>query len=212
MRPRFERLFGGVAASLVDASRARPLLVVVLCAALTAGSLWVAATILKVDTDSDRLLSPDLPVRQTNLALEAAFPDLHRNLVVVVEADDPADARTAAEELTLRLRELPERYPDVFLPGDDPFYQMTFLAKCGQFTNFAGGCNERLDEIIAAGTFETDPAVRNALSLEAQQLMIEDADRIYLWSANWALATRSDITGVTKDFTEVPRFENLSRG
>jgi hopanoid biosynthesis associated RND transporter like protein HpnN len=123
VRPRFERLFGGVAASLVDASRARPLLVVVLCAALTAGSLWVAATILKVDTDSDRLLSPDLPVRQTNLALEAAFPDLHRNLVVVVEADDPADARTAAEELTLRLRELPERYPDVFLPGDDPFYQ-----------------------------------------------------------------------------------------
>jgi len=96
--------------------------------------------------------------------------------------------------------------------GDDPFYQMTFLAKCGAFTNFAGGCNERLDEIIEEGTFETDSAVRDALSLEAQQLMVADADRIYLWSADWNLATGADIVGVTKDFTEVPRFENLSRG
>ncbi len=88
---------------------------------------------------------------------------------------------------------------------------MTFLAKCGAFTNFAGGCNDRLDEIIEEGTFETDPAAREALLLEAQQLMVEDADRIYLWSADWNLATRANITGVTKDFTEVMRFETLSK-
>ena len=109
-------------------------------------------------------------------------------------------------------RELAMFFHEWFSWGDDPFYQMTFLAKCGAFTNFAGACNERLDEIIADGTFETDPAVRNALGLEAQQLMVDDADRIYLWSADWNLATRSNITGVTKDFTEVPRFENLSKG
>ena len=117
-----ERLFGRMAGALVDFSRTRPLLVIALCTALTAGSLWVAATILEVDTDSDRILSPDLPVRRTNLALEAAFPDLNRNLVVMVEADEPDDARAAAEELSARMRELPELYPGVFLPGDDPFY------------------------------------------------------------------------------------------
>jgi peptide/nickel transport system substrate-binding protein len=109
-------------------------------------------------------------------------------------------------------RELAMFFHEWFSWGDDPFYQMTFLAKCGAFTNFAGGCNERLDEIIEEGTFETDSAVRDALGLEAQQLMVADADRIYLWSADWNLATRADIVGVTKDFTEVPRFESLSRG
>jgi len=109
-------------------------------------------------------------------------------------------------------RELAMFFHEWFSWGDDPFYQMTFLAKCGAFTNFAGGCNERLDEIIEEGTFETDSAVRDALSLEAQQLMVADANRIYLWSADWNLATGADVVGVTKDFTEVPRFENLSRG
>jgi hopanoid biosynthesis associated RND transporter like protein HpnN len=119
----FEKLFGGIAAALAEFSSSRPLLVVSLCIAFTAGSLWAAGTSLEVDTDADRIMSPDIPVRQTNLALEAAFPDLHRNLVVMVEADDPHDARTAAEELSAQLRRFPERYPEVFLPGDDPFYE-----------------------------------------------------------------------------------------
>lgn len=109
-------------------------------------------------------------------------------------------------------RELAMFFHEWFSWGDDPYYQLTFLAKCGAFTNFAGGCNDRLDEIIAEGTFETDPERRRELGLEAQQLMVEDANRIYLWSADWNLATRADVTGVTKDFTEVPRFEGLSKG
>ncbi len=109
-------------------------------------------------------------------------------------------------------RELAMFFHEWFSWGDDPFYQLSFLAKCGAFTNFANGCNERLDEIIAAGTFETDPQVRAALGLEAQKLMVQDADRIYLWSADWSLATGANVTGVTKDFTEVPRFESLSKG
>jgi len=109
-------------------------------------------------------------------------------------------------------RELAMFFHEWFSWGDDPFYQLTFLAKCGAFTNFADGCNDRLDEIIAEGTFETDPQRREALALEAQKLMVDDANRIYLWSADWILATRADVTGVTKDFTEVPRFESLSKG
>ena len=108
-------------------------------------------------------------------------------------------------------RELAMFFHEWFSWGDDPFYQLTFLARCEAFTNFADGCNERLDEIIAEGTFETSQAVRNDLSLEAQQLMVEDADRIYLWSADWNLATRDNVAGVTKDFTEVPRFETLAK-
>jgi hypothetical protein len=119
----FERRFGGIAAALVEASRSRPWLVVALCALLTAGSVYVAATILEIDTDSDRLLSPELRVGQTNRTLAEVFPDLQNNLVVMVEAGEPADARAAAEELAARLMEQPERYPGIFLPGDAPFYE-----------------------------------------------------------------------------------------
>ncbi|GMQ85642.1 MAG: ABC transporter substrate-binding protein [Acidimicrobiia bacterium] len=135
--------------------------------------------------------------------------DALRELGITVNINVLPDGEFAEKQNN---RELAMFFHEWFSWGDDPFYQMTFLAKCGAFTNFAGACNERLDEIIAEGTFETDPAARDALGLEAQQLMVEDADRIYLWSADWNLATRSNITGVTKDFTEVPRFENLAKG
>jgi len=60
MNGSFERLFGRVAAALVGACSAWPRLVIALCALSSAGSLWIAASILEVDTDSDRLLSPTL--------------------------------------------------------------------------------------------------------------------------------------------------------
>ena len=108
-------------------------------------------------------------------------------------------------------REMPMSFHQWYSWGDDPFYQMTFLAGCGQFVNFADGCNERLDEIVAEGKFETDPARRAELSLEAQKIMVDEASRVYLWSADWIIATRSDITGVKKDFSSVPRLEALGR-
>lgn len=117
-----EKLLGNVAAAVVEGCARRPRLSVALCALLTAGSIWAAVTLLEIDTDSDRILSSDLRVRQTNLALAKAFPDLQNNLVVMVEADDPDDARAAAEELAAKLAEHPERYPEVFLPGDAPYY------------------------------------------------------------------------------------------
>ena len=122
MSQSFERLLGGIAASIVETSSARPWLVVGLCALATAGSIAIAATVLEVDTDSDRILRPDLPARKTNLALEAAFPELQHNLVVMIEADDPDDAREAAEALSAKLRAEPERYPGIFLPGESDFY------------------------------------------------------------------------------------------
>jgi hopanoid biosynthesis associated RND transporter like protein HpnN len=95
--------------------------VLALCTLLTIAAA-VAAAGLEVDTDSDRLLSADLRVGQTNRALAAAFPELQNNLVVMVEADDPADARAAAVTLRNRLATQPERYQNLFLPGHGNYY------------------------------------------------------------------------------------------
>lgn len=134
--------------------------------------------------------------------------DALRELGITVNINVLPDSEYAGKQ---NGRELAMSFHEWFSWGDDPFYQLTFLAKCGAFTNFADGCNEELDKLIAEGTFETDPARRAEIGLEAQKLMVEDADRIYLWSSHWNVATRADITGVTKDFTEVERFENLTR-
>jgi len=119
----FERCFAAAARGLVGRAARRPAQVLAACVVATLACSYLAATRLSVDTDSDRLLSRDLPVRQTNLALAQAFPALQHNLVLLIEADDPSDARDAARELASRLRQEPERYPGVFLPGDGPFYE-----------------------------------------------------------------------------------------
>jgi peptide/nickel transport system substrate-binding protein len=108
-------------------------------------------------------------------------------------------------------RGMPMAFHQWFSWGDDPFYQMTFLGGCGSFVNFADGCNERLDEVVSEGKFETDKARRAELSLEAQQIMVDEASRVYLWSADWVMATQAGITGVKKDFSSVPRLEALGR-
>jgi hypothetical protein len=123
MSQSFERLLGGVATAIVDTSRARPWLTIALCTLATVFSVYVTATSLEIDTDSDRILSSEMPVRQTNIALAKAFPEQQNNLIIMVDADEGDDARDAVEELTERLREEPERYPMVFLPGDAPYYE-----------------------------------------------------------------------------------------
>jgi hopanoid biosynthesis associated RND transporter like protein HpnN len=122
MSARFQELLGKGAAALVETSSTRPRLALTLCALLTAGSVYATVTILKVDTDSERVLSSELPVRQTNIAIAEAFPELQNNLIVMLDADVAGDARAAAEELSSRLAEEPERYPNLFLPGDAPYY------------------------------------------------------------------------------------------
>jgi peptide/nickel transport system substrate-binding protein len=72
----------------------------------------------------------------------------------------------------LNAHELPLFIHDWYSWGNDPAYQLTFLLKCGAFTNYADYCNERVDELIDLVTWETDPAVREELMKEAQQIIV----------------------------------------
>ena len=123
-----ERALGRAAARVVDAAQRRPRAVLALALVLTAASGWVAATGLRVDSDPDRMTSPELPFRRTNAELEASFPELTDNLVVLVGADTPAAARAAAERLAGLLEGDAEHVSSVFLPGADPFFEAHGLA------------------------------------------------------------------------------------
>jgi hypothetical protein len=104
----------------VSCVSARPLLTIGLTVLVVLLAL-AAASRLSVDTDSTRMLSPDLPFQQRAHALNVAFPALKNTLVVAVRADS-ADA---ADAIVVALAEVLSRRDDlfdwVFAPSADPY-------------------------------------------------------------------------------------------
>ena len=70
---------------LVDFSRRRAGLVIVAGLALAVLATIAAATWLGVDTDTNRLISPDLPWRQREAAFDKAFPQFVDLTAVVID-------------------------------------------------------------------------------------------------------------------------------
>jgi peptide/nickel transport system substrate-binding protein len=102
----------------------------------------------------------------------------------------------------LNAHELPFFIHDWYSWGNDPAYQLTFLLKCGQFTNYADYCNERVDELIELATWETDEAKRTEYMNEAQKIIVEEAPWAFLHQPDW-------IVGVSKDFTGFAKLDDL---
>jgi hopanoid biosynthesis associated RND transporter like protein HpnN len=88
------------------------------------------ASRLSVDTDSSRMLAPDLPFQQRAHRLNTAFPAVKNTLVVAVRANsaDAADAATAA--LVAALTQSDNLFEWVFAPSADTYlvaHGMLFL-------------------------------------------------------------------------------------
>ena len=88
---------GQAVGAWVAASTVHPLWSLVLMGLLILSSL-VAASHLTVDTDTSRMLSPDLPFQQRINTLNADFPVLKDTIVVAVRSDsaDVADSVVVA--------------------------------------------------------------------------------------------------------------------
>ena len=71
---------------------------------MTLLSGYYAVTNLSVNTDTEDMLSPDLPFRQYSTALSRAFPQFSDNIVVVVDAPTPDQTYDAANLLLARLQ------------------------------------------------------------------------------------------------------------
>jgi len=102
---------------------ARPWLVVVGVLAAAALALAYAAANLGFNTDTVAMLDEDLPFRQVHERFTREFPGLDRNLVLVVEAPTPEQARSTAAAVHRALARHPERSPHGFWPGASEFLQ-----------------------------------------------------------------------------------------
>jgi len=138
-------ILGGVSAALVRVSCRWPRLTLLFFLTLSVASIWLAAANLRIDTSTEDMLSPDLPFRQTQARLEAAFPAQGQTLVVVLSGPSDALVGQAAVRLSDWMNDRPHLFADVFYPEGDPF-----LRRHGLLYLSPDALAEQIDQLASA--------------------------------------------------------------
>jgi uncharacterized protein len=157
-------------AMIVDASRRHAWAVTLVLLLLSLVGAYYTASHISIDTDINKLISPDLPWRQREAEMDRAFPQNADLLAIVIDAKTPDLAADAAGALAQRLATMPYLFRTVRAPEGGDFFRregMLFLPTV-DVQSFA-------DQIVAAqpliGTLAADPTLRGvftALDLLAQ--------------------------------------------
>jgi hopanoid biosynthesis associated RND transporter like protein HpnN len=140
--------------------RAGALTAAVLLLALAAA--LYAVRHISIDSDTGKLVDPNLPWQQAAADLDQQFPQNKDLLVVVIDAKTPDQASDAAAEMARRMELRPDLFHYVRQPDANPYFRrfgLLFLPT-PQVQDFA-------DHMIAAqpflGTLAADPSVRGVL-------------------------------------------------
>lgn len=141
-----------------------------------AGVLYVAEH-FAVDTDTNNMLSPDIPWRQAQIALDKAFPLDDNTIVILLEGDDLDRVDALGNRLSQRMKAEPERFGTVFDPAGSPFFRSNGLLFLDTETLSA-----ITDELARAqpflGAIAADPSLRGLLGVLtlASETIAEDPD------------------------------------
>lgn len=145
--------------NLVDWSRRKAWLVILAALLLTAGAAFYAQRHLGFDSNTESLLSEDLPWKQRQAVVNGLFPDNKHNILVVIDAATADRADAAAEALSAALEAKPELFPLVRRPDGGPFFERYGLMFLSPTTLQATA-----DRLIAAqgmiGQLAADPSLR----------------------------------------------------
>ncbi|MGA2693541.1 MAG: MMPL family transporter [Opitutaceae bacterium] len=155
---------------LVEASRRHSVSVITAALVLSAAVGYYTARHISIDTDTDKLISPDLPWRRHETEVNRNFPQNDNLLAVVVEGATPDQASDAASALAAGMRARPDLFHEVRQPDGALFFRtqgLLFLSR-EEVQKFS-------DDMIAAqpllGTVAADPSLRGvfgAVDLLAQ--------------------------------------------
>ncbi|HEX3729804.1 MAG TPA: MMPL family transporter, partial [Opitutaceae bacterium] len=126
-----------------------------------AGGYWVSQRIA-IDSNTGKLVDPNLPWQQASADLDRQFPQNQNLLVAVVDGQTPDQASDAAADLETAMKRQPQIFQYVRRPDADPYllrYGMLFMPTA-EVQDFA-------DHLIAAqpflGTLAADPSARGVL-------------------------------------------------
>ncbi|MGH6968857.1 MAG: MMPL family transporter, partial [Stellaceae bacterium] len=157
-------MMGRVIARVVEWSRIHAALVVMAALALAIVAGFYAASRITVDTDLDKLITPNLPWRQLAQEMDKAFPQKVDLLVIVVDGKTPDQTEDAALALAAKLRSEPAIFHNVRLPDLNGFFRrngLLFLPRA-QVQDYA-------NQMIAAqpflGSLAADPSLRGVFGV-----------------------------------------------
>jgi hopanoid biosynthesis associated RND transporter like protein HpnN len=156
-------MIGRAIARLVEISMRAALAVVII--SLVGGVLLgsYAVTHLSVDTDTNDLISPDLPWRKREAEFDRAFPQNVDLLAVVIDGTTPGQAEDAATYLAQWMRDRPQIYKTVRRPDGGEFF-----TRNGLLFLSVKEVQDVADQLIAAqpllGSLAADPSLRGLFS------------------------------------------------
>lgn len=146
-------------AGLVRACCAYPIVTLLIATLLTAGAGAYACRNFAIQTDTGKLISPDLPWRQRELQLDAAFPHQSDTLLVVIDGVTPELADSAAKSLSTALANRSEQIMAVYDPAGGAFFETNGLLFLS-----VDEVRTTTEQLIRAqaflGTLSADPSLR----------------------------------------------------
>jgi hopanoid biosynthesis associated RND transporter like protein HpnN len=170
-------LISRLVVALVDLSRRMAGLVVLVSLLIAAGAGWYTANHIGIDTDTSRLLSPELSWRKAEIAYDNAFPRGRDVLLVVVDGPTADAADDAAAALAERLAPQTDTFLTVTRPDGGPYF-----ATHGLLYLETPEVQAITEQLIAAqpliGELAADPSLRglmSALGLVAEGIARGDA-------------------------------------
>lgn len=157
-------LFVSAVVRLVETSaRTAPLLLPAILL-LTGGLFYYTKTHLALNSNTEEILDPNLEFRRMERELKRTFPQLADNIVVVVEAETPAEAGDVADALTERIRLNREVVESVYQPGGGPFFAQHGLLYLDR--DALWDLDERFAEAEPfLGTMAEDPSLRGLFTM-----------------------------------------------
>ncbi len=90
-------------------------------------SLYYTANNLGVNTNTEEMLSADLPFRINHARMEQAFPQDARTILVVVESNTPEQSNQVIQRLGNLFRSEPQFVKSVYIPGENEFFKKQAL-------------------------------------------------------------------------------------
>ena len=144
---------------------------------LAAGAGWYAAGHFKMTTDTEQLISADLPWRKTGIAFEKAFPQLQDSTIAVIDGKTPELAEKGASTLFDKLQGRKDIALGIDRPDGGPFWDRE-----GVLLLSTKEVQDTTAQLIKAqpflGPIAADPSLRgvmNALQTAAMGVVRGDA-------------------------------------
>ena len=148
----------------VDMVRRFAVVATILAICATIGAGYFVAQNVSINTDTEDMLSADLPFRVNSRALSDAFPQFSDNILVVIDGQSPDVADDAAMALGEAMRAMPEQFGDVYDLAGHPFFR-----KNGLLYLDVDELYELSDRLAEAqpflGTLWRDPSLRGLLEM-----------------------------------------------